>query len=384
MNDKKIKCPNCGTNIELSEAVTQQVEDSIEERLRTEYNQRFKDTLKDRETKLRKQVIDEMNLRLQDVQDELKLKNERLKEAQEKEMILLKRQRELSEREQNFRLELERQLTEKVQKIREDAITKLNDQYRLRDAEKDKKIHDMLRQIEELKVKAEQGSQQSQGEILELELEHLLKQAFRYDEIMPVAKGVKGADVIQNVRTSIGNFCGTIIWESKRTKAWSDGWIQKLKDDQREAKADIAVIVTASLPKEVVHFGYVDGIWVCDFATAMGMATVLRFAIIEQAQIRNTMIGKNEKMELVYSYLSGQEFRQRITAIVEAFKNMKDDLDAEKTAMERIWKKREKQIERVLLNTTRMYGELEGIFGSALPPIMTMELPFQDNEPKDE
>lgn len=379
MNEQTIKCPKCGTSIELNQALSSQIGSEIEEKLRQEFNQKYKDEIAKREAKIKKEKDDEINITVKDLQEQLNQKSERLKDAQKKELDLLKKQHDLEEREHAFKLDMERKLTEERNKIRNDIASKLSEEHRMKDAEKEKQINDLRKQIEELNRKAEQGSQQSQGEVMEVELENILRQTFPLDNIHPVPKGVKGADVIQQVYSKAGQLCGTILWESKRTKNWSDVWIQKLKDDQREVKANIAVIVSAVLPKDVHYIGNNDGVWVTDFSTAMGLASVLRTNIIEIAKTRNAMIGKNEKMESLYNYLSGQEFRQRIEAIVESFGAMKADLEAEKRAMDKIWQKREKQIERVVQNTSRMHGELEGIMGNSLLPVQILELPLDDD-----
>lgn len=384
MNQQTIKCPTCGTSIELTQALSSQIGSEIEEKLRLEFNQKYKDEIVKREAKIKKEKEDELSVLIKDLQEQVQQKSERLKDAQEKEMRFLKLQRELEEREHAFKLEIERQLTEERNKIRNEMTTRLSEEHRMKDAEKEKQIHDLRKQIEELSRKAEQGSQQSQGEVMEIELENALRQTFRFDHIEPVPKGVKGADVIQHVYSKAGQLCGTILWESKRTKNWSDGWIQKLKDDQRAVKASVAVIVSSVLPKEMHAIGNLEGIWVTDFSTAMGLASVLRSGIIEVAQTKNTAIGKNEKMESLYHYLSGQEFRQRIEAIVESFAAMKADLESEKRAMEKIWQKREKQIERVIQNTSRMHGELEGIMGNALQPVQILELPLDETDNHEE
>jgi hypothetical protein len=222
---------------------------------------------------------------------------------------------------------------------------------------------------------------QSQGEVLELDLEAMLRARFQTDIIEPVAKGVRGADIIQRVYTRTGQLCGSIAWESKRTKAWNDEWVVKLKDDQREMKADLAVIVTEVLPKGITAFGQVDGVWVTAVPLAGCVADTLRENLTQVSLARLSAVGKNEKMEAIYGYLSGPEFRQRVEGIVEAFRAMREDLESEKRAMMRIWAKREKQIERVTTNTTGMYGDMQGIIGSTLPEIKLLELaPGDDGE----
>ncbi len=249
-----------------------------------------------------------------------------------------------------------------------------------KDAEKEKQLTDMKKQIEELKRKAEQGSQQLQGEVLELELESILQREFPFDKIEPVAKGTRGGDVMHCVHTQTGRLCGAILWETKRTKIWSDGWIQKLKDDQREAKADIAVIVSEALPKGFHHFRQMGSVWITDFNSVIGLALALRMSLMEVAKAREALVGKNEKMELVYNYLTSHEFRNRIEAIVESFKAMQGDLLSEKIAMEKVWARREKQISRIVVNMSGMYGDIEGLSGASLPSVKMLELPQPEDD----
>ncbi len=362
---------------EREKSIEQQIE-----KLRQEFNQKYQSEKARLEERIRKETSESMGIELKDLKTQLEEKDRRLKEASDNELKMLQRQRALEEKEKNIELEMQRKLTDERGKIWASAAAKFNEEHRLKDAEKDKKMSDMAQQLEELKRKAEQGSQQSQGEILEIELENLLRATFRNDEILPVPKGIRGADVIQKVYTKLGNFGGTILWESKRTKTWNDSWLQKLKDDQRDVKANQAVIVSVTLPKNIKTVGSMDGIWVCDFSTVIGLATALREGLIEVARTKASLVGKNEKMEHLYTYLSGQEFRQRIEAVVESFVTMKTDLDAEKRSLEKIWCKREQQINRVLKNTAGLYGDLQGIIGGALQPISRLELPAgYDDQP---
>ncbi|MBA7586390.1 hypothetical protein ES708_28388 [subsurface metagenome] len=223
----------------------------------------------------------------------------------------------------------------------------------------------MKKQIENLKRKAEQGSQQAQGEVLELELEDILNSNFTSDNIKPVPKGIKGADVLQEVISPSGQHCGTILWESKRTKTWGDNWIEKLKDDQREAKADTAVLVSITLPKGCKDFSSLSGVWVICFDLVIALATVLRTSLLQISNIKLSSVGKNEKMEILYKYLTGPEFSQRVESIIETFKDMKDGLEQEKRAINKIWAKRDKQIEKVVNSTSGMYGDMQGIIGSS-------------------
>jgi hypothetical protein len=290
-------------------------------------------------------------------------------------LALRKERRELEEQKETLELTLTRRLDEERSKIREAAKKEAADERQLKDAEKDKLISDMRSQIEDLKRKSEQGSQQTQGEVLELMLEELLRRCFPFDTILPVAKGVHGGDVIQIVHDSLGAECGIILWESKRTKSWSDGWLPKLRDDQRAAKAHLAILVSIELPKGITTFECIDNVWVTCQACAVALASALRSGLIDAASARRSADGKQTKMELLYNYLAGQEFRHRVEGIVESFVTLKQDLEAEKRAMQRIWAKREKQLERAITITSAMYGDFQGIAGASLAGIESLEIP---------
>jgi hypothetical protein len=393
MIQKTITCPKCKTKIELSEALMQELEDSIKqqyekesEKVRTEADKKMKEReaellanfsneKKKIEEESKRKAAESLNLQISDLNEQLKEKEDSLKEAQKQELELRKRQRVLEEREKQMELEMER----KMDKERNELIEKISDQFeekhRLKDAEKDKQLADMTRQIEDLRRKAEQGSQKLRGEILELDFETRLKNEFQFDEIEAIASGVKGADVLQTVKTQSGQVCGKILWEAKRTQNWSDRWIDKLKTDQRNAKAEIAVIVSEVLPKDISQFRQIKGIWVSDISSAINLALALRVILIQTERERQIQSGRKDKKELVYEYLTGTEFRNRVEAIIEAFRAMKNDLDSERVAMEKIWSKREKQIGRVLLNIGGMHGDLEGIAGKSLPAVKALELP---------
>jgi len=393
MPDQYITCPKCGNKIQLTEAFTHEIEEKLRSQFESEIKKKdnerakaleaqgkeFEGKLAEERAKLeqqaKKRAEESLATELKDLKEQLEEKAKLLESSRKQELDLRKKQRELEEKEQNLKLELERTLDEERKKIRENAEKKVAEEYRMRELEKDKQLNDLRRQIEEWKRKAEMTSQQAQGEVQEIELETILVQQFKMDTIEPVAKGVRGADIIHRVHDENGHVCGSIIWESKRTKNWGGDWVQKLKDDQRNAKAEIAVIVSSALPKEVNGFGKYEGVWVTDFPSAVGLATALRLNLIDVAHASNALEGKNEKMELIYKYLSGTAFKQRVEAIVESFVSMKTDLDAEKRAMEKIWAKREAQIERVVKNTAGMYGDLQGIIGSALPEMNILKLP---------
>ena len=374
MTKETIKCPDCGAVIELSEAISH----DIEVRLKQQYENEIGKTKKAIEEKAKIEAQESLNIKISDLNEQLEEKTKNLKEAQRQELELRKRQRELVEKEEKLELELSRKIDAERQKIIQKTSKEFEETHRLKDAEKDKQLDDMKKQIDELKRKSEQGSQQMQGEVLELELEESLKEEFPFDVIEPVAKGVKGGDIIQTVKTQSGRICGKILWETKRTKNWSESWIQKLKDDQRDAKADLAILVSETLPKGFHHFRLISGVWVTDILSAVSLALALRVVLIQVARERETQVGKKEKMELAYNYLTGQEFRNRVEAIVESFTAMKADLEAERRAMLKIWAKREKQIERVISNAAGMHGDLQEIAGSSLPTIKMLELPNDD------
>lgn len=330
------------------------------------------------EEKAHKQAEQAYSVELKDAKEQLKEKSKLLEEGQQQELALRKRQRELEEREKSLELEAMRKVDAEKGKISEEVKRQFEDQHRLKDAEKDKKLADMMRQIDDLKRKAEQGSQQAQGEILELDLESRLHSRFPIDEIEPIQKGAKGADILETVKSQLGHVCGRILWESKRAKAWSDPWIEKAKDDQLAAKADLVVIMTEVLPKDVQQFELINGVWVTDIPSAINLAIALRSGMIQVAREKELQVGKQEKMEVVYNYLTGIEFKNRVEAIVGSFVSMKVALDKEKRSMEKIWAKREKQIERVIYNISGMHGDLEGIAGEVLPVIKLLELAPQE------
>jgi hypothetical protein len=399
MPDQVIICPHCHKEIPLTEAISHQIREQLRKEfdseiqkkdqeiaqkeqdlankvkgLEKEFAQRIKLETARLQEEAKQKAEQTIAVKLKDLQAQVVEKDQKLLDAQKAELELRKQRRELEEKQRNLELEMNRKLDEEITRIREEVLKGAAEEHRLKDLEKDKKINDMLKQIEELKRKAEQGSQQAQGEVLEIELEELLKTNFPSDVIEPVAKGRKGADILQKVTNPSGQYCGTIIWESKRTKGWNDGWIEKLKDDQREAKAEIAVLVTTALPKEIAHFACTNGVWVTNYSLTVCLAVALRTNLIQVANAKLAAVGKNEKMEVLYHYLSGPEFSQRVETIAGAFISLKSDLDHEKRAMNKIWSKREKQIDRVIHNISGMYGDMQGIIGASLPQIKSLEL----------
>jgi len=309
----------------------------------------------------------------------LEANNIKLAEAQQVQAEQMRKARELDQAKRELDLTVEKRVQASVQDIHFKARQEADEAARLRVLEKDQTIESMARTIEELKRKAEQGSQQSQGEVLELELEGLLRERFPMDLVEPVAKGELGADVVQQVNGSIGQPAGIILWESKRTKSWSDAWLAKLRDDQRRCGADIALIISQALPKHVQDFDLVDGVWVSHPRCAVPVAIALRQTLIEVSSARVAQQGQRTKMEQVYQYLTGIKFRQRVEAVVEKFNDMREDLDKERKFMGRQWAKRETQIISVIESTVGMVGDLQAIAGKAMPEIPSLDMPLLEN-----
>ena len=311
---------------------------------------------------------------LTELHEVLKVRDEKLAEAQRAQAELIRKQRELDDAKRELELTVEKRVQAGLTEVRTQAKREAEDALKLKVMEKDQTIASMQQKIEELKQKAEQGSQQLQGEVQELELENMLRARFPYDMIEPVPKGEFGGDALQRVNSQSGQACGTILWESKRTKNWSDGWLVKLREDQRSAKAEVSVLVSQVLPKGVETFDVVDGVWVTSPRAALPVATILRQTLMQVSMARQVTEGQQTKTEMVYQYLTGPRFRHRVEAIVEAFSSMQEDLDKERKAIMKQWAKRQEQIERVMGATVGMYGDLQGIAGKSLQEIEGLEL----------
>lgn len=410
-----VTCPSCHTEIEITEVMRSQLSVEIRKEMEADVLARQADVDKqvnelnaqrqqlevsrssiDEQIRLgvetqksqlldaaAKQAREELTVELQDRDQRAEELETRLRESQSNELELRKRERELQTQTEQLQLEVARQLDAERDKLRSEARQQFAEQHQLKDAEKEKQISDMRKQIDDLKRKAEQGSQQTQGEVQELALEDLLETSFPADTIEPVAKGVHGGDAVQKVIDATGLSCGGILWESKRTKNWSNGWLAKARDDQRAARAGCVVIVSEALPDGVRTFGVIDGVWVCSWSCVIGLATALRTGLIEVGKSRLAVQGQHEKMELVYNYLAGREFQQRIEGVVEAFVTMQSDLDSEKRSMQRLWSKRDKQLQRALTNTAGLYGDLQGIIGASLPVVEGLAAPRLESETVD-
>ena len=376
-SDPTITCPHCKTEVRLTESLAAPLVEATrvqyEAKLQTERASIAKAEAEKARLALRAD-IDQKVKDLADLKTVLAERDAKLAEAQKAQTEALKKQRELDDARRELDLSVEKKVQESLAAARAQAKQEAETDLKFKMSEKEQTILAMQKQIEELKRRAEQGSQQLQGEVQELELEGMLKQSFPTDVFTPVAKGEFGGDVVHAVARGEGLVCGTILWESKRTKNWSDGWLVKLRDDQRAAKADLAVIVTQALPKGVETFGHVDGVWVTSTRTFLPLAVALRHSLLELALARQAGEGQQTKMELVYQYLTGPRFRQRVTAIMEKFEEMSADLVKERATMTKLWSRREMQIQAVLSATAGMYGDLQGIAGQAIETIESLDV----------
>ena len=407
MSDSII-CPNCNSEVPLTEAISHQVEERLRnefaaERARLLSEQAATIEEKDRLLEAKEAEIEaavrearvataadaeakatqKVETQLRDLAERLEEQEELRRDAQDREVELLKEKRRLeAEREEN-ELRVQRQLDEERQAIVASTREQLEESWQMKLREKDLTLEQARQRITELQAAVEQKRSGLQGEVLEREIEDVLREAFSSDVIEPVKSGKRGADVVQRVRSGRGE-CGTLLWESKNHKHWSPAWIGKLRSDQQAEKADVAIIVTAALPDGVDHVDFVGGVWVCDFASVITLATMLRQQLESVRQARVISTNQSRVADLAYEYLCGQEFRHFVATTVGAALTMKRELDAERTASERMFKKREKQIEAQLQNLSGLYGSLQGIAGGALQPVAELEGPHGRDEDEPE
>lgn len=365
--------------VQLQESLDEQVA----EKLKTERAKIIADEAKKARLALAND-LEQKGKEVTELQAVLKERDGKLAEAQKAQADLIRKQRELDDAKRELELTIEKRVQESLTTAREQGRKQAEEELKLKVAEKEQTIASMQQKIEELKRKAEQGSQQLQGEVQEVELETILRTKFPQDTIDPVPKGEFGGDALHRVCGPLSTICGTILWESKRTKHWSDLWLAKLREDQRAAKAELAVIVSQTLPKEVECFDYIENVWVTSPRTMIPVAVALRQALIELSAARQAGEGQLTKMEMVYRYLTGPQFRHRVQAIVEKFTEMQEDLEKERKTMIKLWSRREKQIRCVIDSTAGMYGDLQGIAGRSLEEIEGLELlllpPCEDSE----
>lgn len=404
-NNSTITCPNCKHEFPIESALSQKFEEDIKARYLKRFNEDQKkieaekaqlakeaeliktqgenqekiiaDKIRLEKSRLEQEAIkkaaSEMAMQLEMINKELTEKSEKLKASQQKELELLQKEKQVKEREESLELDFQKRLMQ-GQKEMEDRIKKMeSERSDLKVKELEKKLADQAELVEVMRRKAEQGSMQLQGEVLELALEELLRGTFPFDTIEEVAKGVKGADCVQLVKNNVGDICGKIIYESKRTKAFTNEWIEKLKRDMRAQQADIAVIVTEVLPKDMEHFGFKDGVWICRFNDVKPLSFFLRDGLLKINSAIVSQENKGDKMQMLYNYLTSNEFRQHIEAVGEGFLALREGIIKEKIQMEKIWKEREKQLDKVLLNTTQFYGSIKGIAGNAVGDLKMLE-----------
>lgn len=413
MNEPTVICPSCKTEIKLTESLALPLLESTRreyqakiQTIKTEIGTREQELAKEREQlskekesidaqvaqkliaerakisaeesrKARLLVSDDLDQKAQelaDLKEVLHARDEKLAEAQQAQADLIRKQRELDDAKREMELTIEKRIQGSLTTIRDQARKDAEDELKLKVSEKEQTIVAMGRQIDELKRKADQGSEQLQGEVQELDLESLLCAQFPLDGVDPVPKGEHGGDVLHRVIGQNGQHCGTILWEAKRTKSWVESWLPKLREDQRAAKAEVAIIISKTLPKGIEAFELRDDVWVCNPRYAIPIASVLRQSLIEVAGARRAAEGQQTKMELLYNYLTGPRFRHRVEAIVEKFSDMQEDLDRERKTMTRLWAKREEQIRCVVGATGGMYGDLQGIAGKTLREVDGLEI----------
>lgn len=401
-----IKCPKCGHKFQMEDAVSEEYKQSLREEMNiykkkkeeelqrkqeefTRKEQALQDQARQKdleftqrlsqeklklqqniEQDLRKNISADFENQLRLLQQSNKDNEEKLKEARVKELSFLQKEQDLKNREQEIEIQIQKKLlaerekiSEEVRKIEEQKIANRETEYQLRMKEMEKQLEDQKKLVDQMKRKAEQGSMQMQGEVQELLLEDLLKTSFPFDQIAEVGKGARGADCVQLVRNQFGQECGKIIYESKRTQHFGADWIEKLKMDMRSTGADIAVIVTQTMPKDMDQFGEKNGVWICSFVEVRALAHILRDSIIKLYNATRNQENKGDKMHLLYNYLTGHEFSEQWKAIREGFLSMKVSIQKERDAMEKLWKAREKSLEKVLLNAVHIRGSIEGIAG---------------------
>ncbi len=408
-----VKCPNCKHEFQLGDAISSEIESKIRARYLDRFNkdqkeledkkrlieQQLEQVKKQEEdqdriiaekVKLQRAVLEqeaikkaatEMQMQMELLNKELTEQSQKLKESQVKELEFLLKEKEIKNKEAELEITIQKKLqqereqfTEQIKKQEFEKNSLKEREHQMQMLELKKQLDDQKKLTEEMVRKQGQGSMQLQGEVHELALEDLLRTAFPFDTIEEVGKGVKGADAIHSVKNALGQTCGKIIYESKNTKAFGGDWIDKLKHDMRATQADIAVIVTETMPKDMERFGMKDGVWVCSFSEIKSLAFVLRDSLIKVYAAQASQENKGDKMSMLYAYLTGVEFKQQIEAIVEGFTELQEGILKEKNAMAKIWKEREKQLEKVLLNTTNFYGSVKGIAGNSIADIKKLEL----------
>jgi|SRR3989344_771592 len=369
-----IVCPHCKKKIEITEALTHELQEQATRVAKEEYEKKLEDAKAHAAHASEKKIKEQFELQLKRAQEDAAESSMRNKQLIEQITQLSRDLRQLKKEKDEVKLEMEKKLALEEDKIRLDAKTKAEEEQRLKILEKEKQLQDALKANEEMRRKLQQGSQQTQGEAFELEFEELLQRQYPNDKITPVAKGTRGADMVQEVWDGRGNYTGKILWELKNTKTWSEPWIEKLRDDKRAIKADEAVIISEALPTNMKTAGFRNNVWVTQRNFVFPLADTLRAKLIQLYYVKNSVLAKDEKMEILYTYLSGTEFKNRVEAIIEAFTNMQKEIEKEKRYFANKWARDEKNLRKVIDNTYGMHGDLKGIIGETLPQIKGLEL----------
>ena len=384
MNTKsnKIKCPSCGEPIDVNKVLYHQ----LEHEMRKDFDANVKKAVQEKQRILKKEAKEEQEERIQSLQDQLQKKSDQVKELHKSKAKIEQLKLEKDELQDKITFEKEQEHRQKlneekakIKQFEEEKAKRKITEAEFKISEKDQIIQQQKVQLDNMQQKLEQGPVQWQGEVQELAIEEWLKEHFPQDAIVEIKKGQSGADCLQTIR-NLGKNCGTIYYESKRTKTFQVAWIDKFKADIHQKKADIGVLVTQAMPKDMERFGLKDRIWICSFDEFKGLCYAFRDSLIQTSRAVVAQKNKGDKMAMLYDYLTDNEFRLDAEAIVQAFAQMKKGLDAEKRAMERIWRQREKQIERGLGGIAGMYGAIEGIAGNAIQPPASLELPAGDEE----
>jgi len=376
--ETKIKCKHCGQEIEISEALRHEVQEKVLKAEREKHIQELEKVSKKAEEKALTRLQKDFELQIKNLQKEREEESRRNTKLLKQLESLNDEMRKLRRKDEERDLEMKKRLADEEEKIRLDARKKAEDESELKFSEYRKKLADTQKALVEAQRKAQQGSQQTQGEVLELDLEDLLTDTFTNDKVEPIGKGQVGADIRQTVFSPSGKTaCGIILWEIKRTKRWNDEWISKLKNDLRKEGADIPVIVTTTLPEEAKSgIGIKDGVWVCSRTLTVQMAMLLRDTLIKVAYQRTAQKHQGRKTDLIYEYVTSSQFVQQIEAIIETYGEMKGQIDKERAAFEKQWKQREGQLQRMIMATANVYGSMQGLAGtSALPEVKGLELP---------
>jgi len=409
-----IKCPNCNVDIDVNEILYHQLEDELQQKNSIEKKRQEAETLKKEQEflkakealetqkelfdeelqkatkaqlkvekqklqeQLKKEILEEQSESMALLKEELAQKSNQVKELNKSKAEIEKLKRENAEIESKVKADAELALTQRLQSEKEKMQKSLDETNALKFKQKEEQLKQLQEQLQIAQRKAEQGSMQLQGEVQELAIEEYLEAKYPFDTIEEIKKGARGADCIQSVHTREVQNCGKIYYESKRTKDFQKTWIEKFKADMRDKAVDVGVLVTETLPSGMERMGLIDGVWVCTFEEFKGLCGVLRESIIKINHAKLSQENKTDKMSLLYGYLTSTEFSMQIEAIVEGFTTMKSDLDTEKRSMARIWKQREKQIDKVLDNTIGMYGSIKGIAGNAVGNVKALELPYGD------